>query len=83
MPMLHERQRTPSAAPRLEPAATSQNPMNRAAVQPLSARGGVRGRHALDVWPYRVRYDVVGHEVTLYRVRHRRDVYRDQGVPWP
>jgi mRNA-degrading endonuclease RelE of RelBE toxin-antitoxin system len=35
------------------------------------------GRYRLEVWPYRVRYDVVGHEVALYRVRHRKDVYRD------
>jgi hypothetical protein len=29
----------------------------------------------LEVWPYRVRYDVVGHAVHLYRVRHRREIY--------
>jgi mRNA-degrading endonuclease RelE of RelBE toxin-antitoxin system len=31
----------------------------------------------LEVRPYRVRYDVVGSEVVLYRVRDRKDIYRD------
>lgn len=35
------------------------------------------GMWRLEVWPYRVRYDIVGREVVLYRVRHRKDVYRD------
>ena len=35
------------------------------------------GQYRLEVWPYRMRYDVVGQEVVLYRVRHRKDVYRD------
>jgi len=35
------------------------------------------GQWRLEVWPYRVRYDVVGQDVALYRVRHRKDVYRD------
>jgi mRNA-degrading endonuclease RelE of RelBE toxin-antitoxin system len=35
------------------------------------------GQWRLDVWPYRVRYDVVGREVALYRVRHRKEIYRD------
>ena len=38
--------------------------------------GGI-GQWRLEVWPYRVRYDVVGLEVHLYRVRHRREIYRD------
>ncbi len=33
------------------------------------------GQWRLEVWPYRVRYDVVGHKVYLYRVRHRREIY--------
>jgi len=33
------------------------------------------GQWRLEVWPYRVRYDVAGHEVRLYRVRHRREIY--------
>jgi len=33
------------------------------------------GQWRLEVWPYRVRYDVVGHEVRLYRVRHRKEIY--------
>ena len=35
------------------------------------------GQWRLEVWPYRVRYDVIGQEVVLYRVRHRKDIYRD------
>ena len=34
------------------------------------------GQWRLEVWPYRVRYDVIGRDVVLYRVRHRRDIYR-------
>ena len=33
------------------------------------------GQWRLEVWPYRVRYDVVGRAVHLYRVRHRREIY--------
>lgn len=32
------------------------------------------GQWRLEVWPYRVRYDVVKQEVVLYRVRHRKDI---------
>ncbi len=35
------------------------------------------GQWRLEVWPYRVRYDVVGQDVALYRVRHRKEIYRD------
>jgi mRNA interferase RelE/StbE len=35
------------------------------------------GQWRLEVWPYRVRYDVFGNEVVLYRVRHRKEIYRD------
>ena len=35
------------------------------------------GRWRLEVWPYRVRYDVVGQDVVLYRVRHRKQIYED------
>ncbi|MBI2153699.1 MAG: type II toxin-antitoxin system RelE/ParE family toxin [Candidatus Rokubacteria bacterium] len=35
------------------------------------------GQWRLEVWPYRVRYDVAGQEVVLYRVRHRKEIYRD------
>jgi len=34
------------------------------------------GQWRLEAWPYRVRYDVVGRDVVLYRVRHRKDIYR-------
>lgn len=44
------------------------------------------GQWRLEIWPYRVRYDVEGQEVVLYRVRHRKDIYRElenlqAGVP--
>ena len=35
------------------------------------------GQWRLEVWPYRVRYDVIGSDVVLHRVRHRKEVYRD------
>jgi mRNA-degrading endonuclease RelE of RelBE toxin-antitoxin system len=35
------------------------------------------GQWRLEVWPYRVRYDIIGKDVVLYRVRHRREIYRD------
>ena len=44
-------------------------------IKKLKAKG--IGQWRLEVWPYRVRYDVVGLEVHLYRVRHRREIYRD------
>ena len=34
------------------------------------------GQWRLEVWPYRVRYDIVRQEVVLYRVRHRKDAER-------
>ncbi len=38
-------------------------------------RGQGIGQWRLEVWPYRVRYDVEGATVILYRVRHRKDIY--------
>ena len=35
------------------------------------------GQWRLEVWPYRVRYDVINRDVVLYRVRHRKDIYRE------
>ena len=35
------------------------------------------GQWRLEVWPYRVRYDVVNRDVVLYRVRHRKEINRD------
>ena len=35
------------------------------------------GQWRLEVWPYRVRYDIIKQEVVLYRVRHRKDIYRE------
>lgn len=40
-------------------------------------RGKGIGQWRLEVWPYRVRYDVIGTHVHLYRVRHRKEIYRD------
>lgn len=40
-------------------------------------RGKGAGQWRLEVWPYRVRYDIIGQDVALYRVRHRKDIYRD------
>ncbi len=34
------------------------------------------GEWRLRVGVYRVRYDVVRHDVVLYRVRHRKEIYR-------
>jgi mRNA-degrading endonuclease RelE of RelBE toxin-antitoxin system len=35
------------------------------------------GQWRLEMWPYRIRYDVEGSDVVLYRVRHRKEIYRD------
>lgn len=35
------------------------------------------GQWRLEVWPYRLRYDVTGQKVVLYRVRHRKEIYED------
>jgi mRNA interferase RelE/StbE len=35
------------------------------------------GAWRLRVGDYRIRYDIAGDQVLLYRVRHRRDIYRD------
>ncbi|HLF92933.1 MAG TPA: type II toxin-antitoxin system RelE/ParE family toxin [Planctomycetota bacterium] len=40
-------------------------------------RGKGAGQWRLEVWPYRVRYDIIGQDVALYRVRHRKDIYRE------
>ena len=40
-------------------------------------KGKGMGQWRLEVWPYRVRYDVVDQEVVLFRVRHRKEIYRD------
>jgi mRNA-degrading endonuclease RelE of RelBE toxin-antitoxin system len=42
-------------------------------IKKLKGRG--IGQWRLEVWPYRVRHDVVGHAVHLYRVRHRTEIY--------
>ena len=40
-------------------------------------RGKGVGQWRMKVSLYRLRYDVIGNEVVLYRVRHRKDIYRD------
>ncbi|MGH7395707.1 MAG: type II toxin-antitoxin system RelE family toxin [Candidatus Methylomirabilales bacterium] len=35
------------------------------------------GQWRLEIWPYRVRYDIIKQEVVLYRVRHRKEIYRE------
>lgn len=35
------------------------------------------GQWRLEIWPYRVRYDVEGNEVIIYRIRHRKDIYKN------
>jgi mRNA interferase RelE/StbE len=35
------------------------------------------GQWRIRVGDYRIRYDIEGDRVLLYRVRHRRDIYRD------
>ena len=37
----------------------------------------VIGQWRTRVGDYRIRYDIEAEEVLLYRVRHRRDMYRD------
>jgi mRNA-degrading endonuclease RelE of RelBE toxin-antitoxin system len=44
-------------------------------IKKLKGKGA--GQYRLEIRPYRVRYDVSAHDVILYRVRHRKDVYRD------
>lgn len=44
-------------------------------IKKLKAKGA--GQWRLEVWPYRVRYDILGEDVVLHRVRHRKDIYRD------
>ena len=35
------------------------------------------GQWRIRVGDYRIRYDLEGEQVLLYRVRHRREIYRD------
>ena len=35
------------------------------------------GQWRIRVGDWRIRYDIEGDQVLLYRVRHRRDIYRD------
>jgi mRNA-degrading endonuclease RelE of RelBE toxin-antitoxin system len=51
------------------------SPFGPTKVKKLKGKGV--GQWRLEVWSYRVRYDVEGREVVLYRVRHRKDVYRE------
>lgn len=51
------------------------NPFSSQKVKKLKGKG--IGQWRLEVWPYRVRYDVEGQSVVLHRVRHRKDIYRE------
>ena len=42
-------------------------------IKKLKGKSG--GQWRLEVWPYRLRYDVTGQKVVLYRVRHRKEIY--------
>jgi mRNA interferase RelE/StbE len=44
-------------------------------IKKLKGRGV--GQWRLQVWPYRVRYDVLKQDIVLYRVRHRKEIYRE------
>jgi mRNA interferase RelE/StbE len=35
------------------------------------------GQWRIRVGDYRIRYDIEGDRILLYRVRHRKDIYRD------
>ena len=35
------------------------------------------GQWRIRVGDYRIRYDIEGEQILLYRVRHRREIYRD------
>ncbi len=35
------------------------------------------GQWRLRVGDYRIRYDIEGRQILLYRVRHRREIYRE------
>jgi mRNA interferase RelE/StbE len=35
------------------------------------------GKWRIRVGDYRIRYDIEGNQVLLYRVRHRKDIYRE------
>ncbi len=35
------------------------------------------GQWRLEVWPFRVRYDIIEDEVVFYRVRHRKEIHRE------
>lgn len=65
-----DRQRVVEALLRLEADPFGPPPQ----VKKLKARG--IGQWRLRVGAHRIRYDVIGQDVVLYRVRHRKDVYR-------
>src|SRR3972149_10403992 len=38
------------------------------------------GQWRLEVWPYRVRYDIIGQDGGLYRGRNRKGTYREKSL---
>ena len=45
--------------------------------QGSTLRGKKVGQRKIRVGDYRIRYDITGEFVDIYRVRHRREVYQD------
>jgi len=41
------------------------------------------GQWRIRVGDWRIRYDIEGDQVFLYRIRHRRDIYRDESRSQP
>jgi len=39
-------------------------------------QGVETGQWRIRIGEYRVRYDVVGNDIVLHRIRHRKDIYR-------
>ncbi|MFH1568669.1 MAG: type II toxin-antitoxin system mRNA interferase toxin, RelE/StbE family [Gemmatimonadota bacterium] len=44
-------------------------------IHKLTGIGQGEGQWRLRVGDYRLRYDIIGHDVVLYSFRHRREVY--------
>lgn len=52
-----------------------ENPFTAPKIKKL--KGKSIGTWRLEVWPYRVRYDIEKNVVIIYRIRHRKDIYKD------
>lgn len=56
-------------------AALEADPFRSPKIRKLKAKG--IGQWRLEAWPYRVRYDIMNKDVVVYRVRHRKDIYKN------